>query len=158
QIVRQIFHRHDLGYAARRFDDQMIDRKGVARHDGFVAWTHERPHGELDQFVRAVAEDEAVFGDAELRRDGAPQLIAVAVGIEMESAQPFADRLQSLRRRPQRVLVRGDLDRVLDAVLPLYLLDRLARLVGNERADVFRHAIENAHTAAGYEPKILMKR
>src|SRR5207244_2490685 len=80
-----------------------------------------------------------------------------AVGIAMEIGQRATDRGERLRRGPERVLVRRDLDRVADAELALELLDRLPGRVRGERPDPFGdeqlHQPPVAAVAAGYEPR-----
>src|SRR5688572_19318671 len=67
--------------------------------------------------------------------------------------------------RRQRILVRRQLDGVVNAELALELLGRLARLVGSDPQDVLvgqglplrGHALSSIY-AAGYEPRILRNR
>jgi hypothetical protein len=54
-----------------------------------------------------------------------------AVGISIQLAACALERLERRRERPERALVRRELDDPLQAELALYLLDRLPRLVRN---------------------------
>src|SRR5205823_9624640 len=84
-----------------------------------------------------------------------------AVGIAVQVAERGRDRGDGLRRGAERVLVRGELDRVADAELALELLDRLAGRVRGERPDPLRHEGAHVHQAsggaAGYEPRTLSR-
>ena len=55
-----------------------------------------------------------------------------AVGIAVQAARLPLDRLQRRRERPERPLVRRELDDALEAELALHLLDRLSGLVWHE--------------------------
>src|SRR5262249_8976662 len=62
-----------------------------------------------------------------------------AVRIAIDPVERRADRGQRPRRRSERVLVRGELDRVRDPELAFELLDRLAGNVRRQLAQVPRH-------------------
>jgi len=60
-----------------------------------------------------------------MSRDLRPQLVARAVGVAIQLRQRRLDCLDRERRRPQRILVRRQLDRLDDAELALQTLDGL---------------------------------
>ena len=66
-------------------------------------------------------------------RRAQPVGAAVRVAVELLDLAP--QRLERLRERPERPLVRRELDHPLEPELALHLLDRLPRLVRNEIPD-----------------------
>src|SRR4029450_10196434 len=104
-----------------------------------------------------AAEDELVLTDAELRRELRAQGEARAVRIAVDVLERAAYRFERERRRPERILVRCELDHAGEPELALELLDRFARLVRLERRDPRLHAVAQAHDpgsspARGNEP------
>jgi Lon protease-like protein len=67
--------------------------------------------------------------------EGRPEAVGAAVGIAVQLGRPSRDRLESLGERPELALVGGELDDAVKAELALYLLDRLPRLVRDQRAE-----------------------
>src|SRR2546425_6316039 len=102
-----------------------------------VAGPEEGPHEQLDQLVRAVAEHDMVGRHAVLLGERLAQVEAAAVRVAVEVVERREDRLLHSVGWRQRVLVRRELDRVVDPELALQLLDRLARLVRRDPEDVF---------------------
>ena len=118
--------------AAGCLNAEAVNGETVFRgHDGF-AHTQEGAYDHLDEFVRAVADDDPVTLHPEFLGQPLLEVEGVAVGIAVQVGQRRTDRCDRLGRRTQRVFVGGDLHRVGDPVLALDLFDRLAGLVGGE--------------------------
>src|SRR3989442_7962223 len=86
---------------------------------------------------RSVAEHDMVGRHAVLLGERLAQVEAAAVRVAVEVVERREDRLLHAVGWRQRVLVRRELDRVVDPELALQLLDRLARLVRRDPEDVF---------------------
>src|SRR5690606_33101128 len=92
-----------------------------------------------------------------LRRERLLQCMAVAVGVQTDLCSSRSNRVARAWSRPERILVRGKLDAVLDAVLALELFDRLARHIRRDAAHAGsdqRCGIER-HRAKGCRPGAL---
>jgi hypothetical protein len=113
--------------------------------DDLVAGLEEGLRDQLEQLVRTAPEDQLVASDPQPLRQPGAQREAGAVGVAMHAAERIAQRGHRLRRGAEGALVRGQLDRALDAELALELLERLARLVRSERADVRLHQVGQRH-------------
>ena len=129
-------HHHDAD-APGRLDDHRVHDEGRVRDDRLVAGPEERADEQLDQLVRAVAEHDLVGRRSVFLGERLPQIEAAAVRVPVEVVERGEDRPLHAVGRRQRVLVRRELDRVVDAQLALQLLDRLARLVRRDPEDVF---------------------
>ena len=92
--------------------DDGIDREAVLRHDHLRAGRYQRVADELDDLVRAVAEDEVGGRHAEFGGELLLQVEGVAVRIEVHLGQRLAHGGQGQPRRAQRVFVGGQLDDV----------------------------------------------
>src|SRR5437762_10516962 len=90
---------------------------------------------ELNDFVRAVAEDKMVWFDAESIGQFSFEIEGVAVRVEMELAERFFHRCQRQWGRAKWIFVRGELDNVTGGNIEFarYLFDRAARLIGGHR-------------------------
>ncbi len=73
------------------------------------------------------------------------QVEARPVRVAVELLRLLEDRLHGAPRRPERRLVRGQLDHVLDTELALELFDRLARRVRLQLADVRADQVADLH-------------
>ena len=126
---------HRDGAHAEKLGHERVDREGVAHGDDLVnAGTGEGVEEQLDDLVGAVAEDDVLAREAELLRDGVPEMEAAAVGIEMGALQLLAHRGHGEGRRAEGILVGGELDHEpgVEPELARDIIDRLARLVRDE--------------------------
>jgi len=96
--------------------------------------------GELEDVVAAAAERQPVGRHAVLLRQCQLEREAVGVRVAAEIGQRRADRRPRARRHARWVLVRRELDdlRGIEPVLARQLLDRLARLVRRDGANIRR--------------------
>ena len=90
---------------------------------------------QVEHLDRARRRKHPLDANLMMRRDFRPQLVTRAVGVAIQLGQRRLNRLDRARRRPERILVRRQLDGIDDSELALQLLDRLARLVGSKRGD-----------------------
>ena len=110
QIVSVFFRRNRDDVRTEHFGDDGINRETELRHHHVVAGHEQRVRDELDDFVRAVAEDEIRRFDAEFGREFLFQVKRVAVGIKIHAGDGFLQRGDGERRRSERIFVRRDLD------------------------------------------------
>ena len=146
QVVDQV---HVQGYRDRfrthPLHDDRVHGKGRPGEDRLVTGPEEALGDQLEDLVGAGTEDELVRLDSQPPGEGLAQTEARPVGIAVHALRRGSDRLDRLRRRSQRILVRGELDRALNPELALELLDRLARLVRLELGDVRLHESLERH-------------
>src|ERR1039458_9098433 len=98
---------------------------------------------QMEHLDRSRRREYALDSNLVMLPDFAPQLVARAVGIAIQLRQRRLDCLYSPRRRPQRILVRRQLNRivVVNSEFALELLNRLARLVRSKRGDRWEYEI-----------------
>ncbi len=150
EVGAVVAHGHGLGKvpATRTAPRCGSRREGVAREDSRPLRRRGRcVPGKRDQLVGAVAENDLRGRHPELLREPLLEREGCAVGIQIGLFERGLDRGHRERTRPQRVLVRGELDRIGDAVFPGHLVDRLSRNIGGQRFDVGRN--ERRDHAAG---------
>jgi len=147
EVVRVVPRRHYDRARAARLRGKRVDGEAVLREDGGAARPEEGGGDELEHVVRAVAEHDRAHVDAVALRELLLQLEAVAVGIARDLADRRLDRGARARADAARVLVGGELDdrRLLEAHLAGELGDRLAGLVGRDRAHVGRRELAGIH-------------
>src|SRR4029079_12888253 len=95
---------------------------------------------ELEDVVRAVAQDDLLGRKVEAPRERSLEVEARTVGIARELGGRPRDRRERLGTRPARILVRGELDdrRFVEAELAREVADRLRRRGTRESRDVIR--------------------
>ena len=106
-----------------------VHGEGVLRIHCLDAGREERLGQQHQHVVRTVAERHLVDVDAVPVREPRAQVVPAAVGIQPDIRGGGRERRPSARPRAQRILVRRQLDAVLDAELALERLGRLARHV-----------------------------
>ena len=116
-----------MGYTAKAYCEYTASRPGC--EEGF-GQQHQR-------VVGAVAERDLAGVDAELGRQLVLEHVTAAVGIQPGIGERALHGLDRQRARPERVLVRRQLDDVADAELALQLFDGFARHIRRQRAHVF---------------------
>ena len=123
----------------------------MLRGDDFGARPQKGMADELDDFVRAVAEDDVIGRDAELFRKRARHVVAASVRIEVGAFHRRMHRFDRARRRPEGVFVRGQLDDVAraGAEFARRFLDRFARLINGEVAQLRICAVPDRSHACG---------
>ena len=123
---------------ADRLHGKRIDHEGVLGIHRRIRGREERPRGELEHVVGAVAEHEIGRREHELAREDRLQLEAAAVRVVVQLGERAADRLESPRARPERILVGGHLEDVGlgNAQLARCFSDRLSGNVGRDRSNV----------------------
>ena len=130
--------------------------------DRVIAGLREGPAREVDELVRAVADDDLVHRHAVVRGERFAQRVRGGVRVATERRGRSHERLGDPRRGAERVLVGGELHRVLDAELALELFDGLPGDVGDEAFDVGRdeaiHGSPGAHAGRGKLPSIFSQR
>ena len=100
-----------------------IGHKGRPCHDSLVTRRHESLDRYINKLVRAVAYHHLALTDAKAFGQGPDEMETPAIGIPVEAVQDRgANGRYSLWRRAERVLVRGELDRIAYAQLALKLL------------------------------------
>ena len=129
---------HALGY-------DRVHGKARPCEDGLVPGTQEALHQHLEDLIGARSEKEAFHARSQMLRERSAQVEAAAIGVAVNADQRLAQGLQHALRGRVRALVRGELDRVLDAQLPLELLDRLTALVGLEVPDMRFRQLRDPH-------------
>ena len=124
-----IGHLHRVG--SEELGHELVDRKGMTGHHDLVTRTKEGMADKLDDLVGTVAKNDVFAGKAEPLRDRTAKLVAAPVWIEVGSLQGATHRLQSLGRRPERILIGSKLDDLLLAETKVagQFLNRLARFV-----------------------------
>ena len=109
-----------------------VAREGGPAADDLVAGVECQLREVVDDPVRAGAGGDLLEADAMPLGERRPEAVGAAVGIAVQLLGPARERLERLREGPERPLVRGQLDHPLEPELTLDLLDRLARLVGDD--------------------------
>jgi hypothetical protein len=141
RIDRQgVFHRamdvrqHRIQRVARRevLDDGggtgFANKIGGAQDSALQSWLNERPRGQRQQFIRAVARDDVLWPAAMQLRQLFPQSFRRRIRIQPQPAiHRRLDRRPHLRRRGIRILVGVKLDQAFDLRL-------LARCIGVQLA------------------------
>ena len=119
------------------------------RSDDLVPRLQKRVADKFDQLVGTVAEDHIRARDAEFLRNRLAQVIAAAVRVNVGFLQRGAHRHQGLGRRPERVLIRGELAdlRRLQPEFPCDILNRLAGFVGYKITQLGVGGIPDRHKA-----------
>ena len=143
EVVAPVFRRHGHGARAGGLGEDRIDGKGMLREQYLARRRHERTHGEVENVARTVAERDLPCRDAEFRAQLLLEHEAVAVRVERNAVERRAQGGERARARAERILVRGQLDGVLHAVLAFELLDWLAGLVWRDGAHTGRGEIDN---------------
>ena len=110
EVERRVAHRRQDQPRAHLFDRQPVDVKRRFGSDGFVARREKRLGDQFDQVGRARPQDYLVHFEAVALRKFFPEVVSAAVGVEVDTVEAPADGFERLGRRPQRVLVRGQLD------------------------------------------------
>ena len=149
QVVREVPQRHGTRHPAGRLHHQPIDHERLVGHHRLIAHADEGADDELDDLVRAVADDDLVGGHAQALRQAALQVEGRAVRVAVQVPERGRDRGQRLGRRTERVLVGGELDGAVDPEVALELLDRHARRIRRERPDPFRDEAAQVHHISG---------
>jgi len=116
-----------------------VRQEAIHRGQDLIAGLACCDHELVQQVIGAVAEEDVVGVAAEPGRQAAAQRESGGIGIAMQLGQRRRQRRQRPGRRPERVLVRGDLDDPGDAELALELLDRFPRLVDVQAGDMRWH-------------------
>jgi hypothetical protein len=147
QVVAIVLRRHDDRARAARLRGERIHREAVLREHRRAAGAEEGERDQLKHVVRAVAEHDRARVDAVALRERLLELEAVAVGVARDLADRRLDRGAGARADAARVLVRRELhDRALvQPHLARELGDRLAGLVGRDRAHVRRREFAEIH-------------
>ena len=141
------FGGHDDELPAEQGGDDGINRKAILGHDHLGAGRDQRVADELDDFVRAVAEDQVGGRHAEFGGELLLQVEGIAIRVEIHLRQRLAHGGQGEARGAERVLVRGELD---DAVggQPEFagdFLDRAARLIDRDSLEVWIGGVGKGH-------------
>ena len=132
-----------------------VARKRRPRRDDLVAGIERRLADEADHGVGACGDDDLLEGDTVTRRKRLTKPVAPSVRVPVRLGQRASDRLERLRKRPERPLVRRELDDPVEPELALDRLGGLSRLVRNEplerRPDKRRRhpGTDRGHAAAG---------
>src|SRR5262249_40123924 len=103
--------------------------------DDLVAGIEQRLAELVEAAVGAGTDDDLLEGDAVACGERVGQPVDAAVGVAVELACGALHRLERSPGRWERPFVRGELDDPLEPELALDVLDRLARLVGQQRLD-----------------------
>ena len=114
---------------------QRINRERMLRVNRVQSRPQVQEREQVQHLDRARGRKHPLHPDLMIRGDFRAQLVAGAVGVSIQLVQRRLDCLDRARRRPQRILVRRQLHRIVDSELALQLLNRLARLVGSKRGD-----------------------
>jgi hypothetical protein len=111
-----------------------IDDEAVLRNHDIHTGGEECVPDELDDFIRAVAEDEVRLGDAKLRGEALFELVRAAVRIEVQLGQGVLYRFQRGGRWAKRVLIGRQLDdfRLRQAEFARDFLDGPPRLIDGQ--------------------------
>ena len=149
EVVGEVAQRDHARRRRHRLHDHAVDDEGLVGHHRLVARPEEGAHDELDDLVRAVADEDVVRRHAVPLGQAPAEIEGGAVRVEMDGAERVGHRRHRPRRRAERVLVRGELDRARDAELALHLLDRLARRIRRERPDPLGHEMTDVHQRSG---------
>ena len=136
EVVGETGIGHLDGGRAEKRGHELVNDEGVARADDLVAGVEKGFTDELDDFVRATAEDHVFPFQPELRGDALAQIVAAAVGVKVGALKHRAHRVEGLGRRAERVFVGGELDDLLrlEPEFARHVLDRFSRFVGDEFA------------------------
>src|SRR5581483_10026272 len=112
-----------------------VAREGRPAADDLVARVEDRLRQAVDETVRARTDRDLLEADAEALGERAAQLPGSSVRVAVQVGDAALERLERRRKRPERPLVRRELDTALEPELALHLLDRLAGLVRHEVAN-----------------------
>src|SRR5439155_11815577 len=114
--------------------DHVARKRGPAAND-LVAGIERELRQVIDDPVRARAGRDLLETDVMSLGERRSQAVGAAVGVAVQLLGAPRERLERGRERPERALVRRQLDDTLEPELALHLLDRLAGLVGNDVAN-----------------------
>ena len=112
-----------------------IDHEGVFVHHAVRPGRDRHPGGEFQHVVGAVAERDLRARHSQARRQRLLEPKTAAVRIARQIIHRRRQSLANPRPGAARILVAGELDRVLDAAFPRQFLHRLAGLIGVQRGD-----------------------
>jgi len=96
------------GYARGQRRDAIDDERRLGEHDVLLGRA-ESAHHEVEQLVRAGAEQDLFHRDAVLFGQLHAQVVGSAVGVAVRVGQRAPRGLERARARPERVLVRSQL-------------------------------------------------
>ena len=92
EVVPVVLRRHHGELAAEQSRDDRVHSEAVLRHDYFGAGPNQRVSNELEDFIGAVAKDQAGGREAKLGRELLLQIEGIAVGVKVDLRDGFAHR------------------------------------------------------------------
>jgi hypothetical protein len=131
---------------------ELVGDEALRARQHLLALQDEGANQQLDELVRAVADQDLLDREIEAAGESLLQIEGAAIGVEVHALAGCPRRGHPERRWSKRVLVGGQLGDVADPVLPLHLLDGLARHVGLQRRDVRRDERHPAHSSVENTP------
>src|SRR5581483_3501712 len=144
EVVRMVAQRHPLRRCAELDRVEHVARERRPAADDLVAGLERRLREQVDDAVRARADDDLSHVDAVALGERRPERVGASVGIAVQLEREALHRLERRRERRERPLVRRELDDALEAELPLDLLDRLAGLIRDEPGDRLAEAARHS--------------
>src|SRR5581483_2173839 len=135
EVVRVVAQRDGVdGRALLRGVDHVAG-EGRPAADDLVAGIERRLAEHVDAAVGAGADRDLVHRDAVAGGERLVQPVRAAVRVPVQALGRAGERLASGRERPERALVRGELDHALEPELALHVLDGLAGLIRRQGFD-----------------------
>src|SRR5262249_19324318 len=135
EVKLEAFMRNSNRPTACSLGAEMINREGMLADHNRFSDAEEHTHDHLNQLVRPVANNEARAIDLQFFRQPPLQVKRVSVRIKVKMREGSGNRCNCLRRRTERVLVRGNLDRIMNPVFAFKLFYRLSWLIRREGAN-----------------------
>jgi hypothetical protein len=84
EVEAVVLERHDHADAADGLDDHGVDDERGMRDHRLLPRPEKCPREQLDEIVRAIAEDDVLRAEPVTPTEGLPQIVAAAVGIAVE--------------------------------------------------------------------------
>jgi hypothetical protein len=135
QVVTEVEARNNGGRHAKGVERDLVGDEGELGDDGVVVGRAEGNDELLDDFGRAVAEDDLFGGHREGCRDGLAKRVTGGIGIEVNASGCGLHGRDGGGRGAVGVLVARQLDDAGNAKFALDLFGRLAGHVGVELVD-----------------------
>ena len=132
QVVAHVLEGHLDDAPVQHPARELVFREGVLRAEHGLPGVQERGRDVEQHLVRTVADHHLVGMQAVRVGQGAAQIAAAPVGIEMDLGKDSAQRLHHPSAGPERILVGTQLGDDGRIVLGPHLLDGLARDIGLE--------------------------
>ena len=139
-IARFAFRGTGYRFPPHPSNHQPVKEKRRLGHDRFATRSHKRPDYQLYQFIRTVAEHNAVERNAIFFGKFFSQIKTASVRIAVQFGQSCTNRLDCPWRWAKRIFIAGKLYGAADSVFAFQFFDWFAGRIGSDARDMFRCA------------------